>query len=145
MKVVIIIIVIAIAVLLLVRVIGHVKMKDLPLVADNTSIITLTDENFGQATKGKVMLVDFWAAWCPPCRAMAPVLNELAGELDGNMQIGKVNIDQYPSIAEQYNVRSIPTFILFKDGKEMKRYVGLKQKNFLLQEMKKASGKALKP
>lgn len=114
------------------------RMKNIPLVADNANIITLTDSNFQFKTKNKVMLVDFWAAWCAPCRMMALVLNDVAAELSGNSTIGKVNIEQFQSLAQKYQVRSIPTFILFKDGEEIKRFVGVKPKDFLLQQIKNA-------
>lgn len=120
---------------LIINVYARFKMKNLPKVADHASILTLTDKNFQQQTKNKVVLVDFWAEWCAPCKMMAPVLNDVAGDLTGNSQVGKLNIEQYQSMAQQFNVRSIPTLILFKNGKEVKRFVGIKQKNFLLKEI----------
>ena len=121
---------------LILNVYARIKMKSLPKVADHVSILTLTDKNFQQQTKNKVVLVDFWAEWCAPCKMMAPVLNDVAGDLTGNSHVGKLNIEQYKSIAQQFNVRSIPTLILFKNGKEVKRFVGIKQKDFLLKEIK---------
>jgi len=121
---------------LILNVYARIKMKSLPKVADHVSILTLTDKNFQQQTKNKVVLVDFWAEWCAPCKMMAPVLNEVAGDLTGSSHVGKLNIEQYKSIAQQFNVRSIPTLILFKNGKEVKRFVGIKQKDFLLKEIK---------
>jgi thioredoxin 1 len=114
------------------------KMKNIPLVADHEKILNLSDKNFQQQTKNKVVLVDFWAEWCAPCRMMAPVLNELASELSGSSRVGKVNIEQYQSLAQKYKVRSIPTLILFKDGKEINRYVGGKSKEYLLKQIQKA-------
>lgn len=111
-------------------------MKNLPKVEDHANILTLTDKNFQQKTKNKVVLVDFWAEWCAPCKMMVPVLNEVADELSGNSHVGKLNIEQYQSMAQEFNVRSIPTLILFKNGKEVKRFVGIKQKEFLLKEIK---------
>ena len=67
---------------------------------------------------------------------MAPVLNDVADKLTGNSHVGKLNIEQYQSMAQEFNVRSIPTLILFKNGKEVKRFVGIKQKEFLLKEIK---------
>jgi len=118
---------------------ARIRMKTLPKVADHDNILTLTDQNFQQQTKNKVVLVDFWAEWCAPCKMMAPVLNEVADKLNGNSHVGKLNIEQYQSMAQRFNVRSIPTLILFKNGKEVKRFVGIKHKDFLLKEIKSVS------
>jgi len=123
---------------IIINVVARIKMKHLPKVADHANILTLTDKNFQQQTKNKVVLVDFWAEWCAPCKMMAPVLNDVAGDLSGNSHVGKLNIEQYQSMAQQFKVRSIPTLILFKNGKEVKRFVGIKQKDFLLKEIKNA-------
>jgi thioredoxin 1 len=112
------------------------KIKNIPVVDDAEKIITLTDKNFQHQIKNKTILIDFWAAWCAPCRMMAPVLNELSEELD-KASIGKLNIDEFQSIAAKYNVRSIPTMIIFKEGKEVDRIVGVKSKDFLLQQINK--------
>lgn len=120
---------------LLLNVYARIKMKLLPKVEDHANILTLTDKNFQQQTKNNVVLVDFWAEWCAPCKMMAPVLNDVAGELNGNLHVGKLNIEQYQSMAQKFNVRSIPTLILFKNGKEVKRFVGINQKDFLLKEI----------
>jgi thioredoxin 1 len=114
----------------------RMKMKKTPLVDDHAGILTLTEKNFEQQTKNKVVLVDFWAAWCAPCRMMAPVLNDVSAELSGNSAIGKINIEEQKALAQRFSVRSIPTLILFKNGKEVKRFVGVKQKEFLLNEIK---------
>jgi thioredoxin 1 len=113
------------------------RMKNIPVVEDHKNIITLTDKNFQQQTKNKLVLVDFWASWCAPCRMMAPVLNEVATELNGNSYVGKVNIEQYQSLAQKFLVRNIPTLILFKNGKEIDRFVGIKSKDFLLKHLRK--------
>ena len=117
--------------------IARAKMKNIPVVDNHEKIIVLTDKNFQHQTKNKVVLVDFWAEWCMPCRMMAPVLNDVAEELNGNAYVGKVNIEQYQSLAQKYQIRNIPTMILFKDGKEVSRIVGVKSKQYLLQEIAK--------
>lgn len=111
------------------------KMKNMPVVADHRKIKQLTDQNFDQQIKKGVILVDFWASWCAPCKMMAPVLNEVADQLSGNNSVGKVNVEVARSISSQYNIRSIPTMILYKDGKEINRFVGIKSKEFLLREI----------
>lgn len=114
------------------------KMKNLPVVSDHEKIITLTNANFQQQTKNKIVLVDFWASWCAPCRMLAPILNDVSKELSGNSFVGKVNIEEQQLLAQKFKVRSIPTTILFKNGKEIHRFVGVKQKDFFLKEIKKA-------
>ena len=113
------------------------KIKNTPMVADHVKILNLTDKNFQQQTKNKLVLVDFWAAWCAPCRMMAPVLNDVASELTGNSIVGKINIEQQQALAQKFKVRSIPTLILFKNGTEINRFVGIKSKDFLLKEIAK--------
>ena len=122
---------------------ARVKMKNTPQVEDHKEILTLSEKNFQQQTKGKVVLVDFWAAWCAPCRMMAPVLNDVAGELSGNQKVGKINVEQQKALSNQFKVRSIPTLILFRNGKEVKRYVGIKQKDFLIREIQEVSNELI--
>jgi thioredoxin 1 len=98
-------------------------------------IITLEDSTFNDAISGeRPILVDFWAEWCGPCRVIAPVLEEIAGEQDG-FDIGKLNVDYNPQAAASNDVMSIPTLILFKDGVEKKRIVGAAPKHRLLTEL----------
>ena len=80
---------------IIINVYARIKMKNLPKVTDHANILTLTDKNFQQQTKNKVVLVDFWAEWCAPCKMMAPVLNDVASELTGNLYVGKLNVEQY--------------------------------------------------
>jgi len=102
------------------------------------NIITLTQSNFQQELKDRVVLVDFWASWCPPCRMMEPVIEQVAEGSRGFGYVGKVNVDENQSLAMRYQIQNIPTTILFKDGKEVKRFVGLNSKEFLVQQMKEA-------
>jgi thioredoxin 1 len=137
MQTTLIVIGIIIVAFLALRFYAMAKMKNTPLVADHEKVLTLTENNFQQETKGKLVLVDFWASWCAPCRMMAPVLNDVASELHTNAHVGKVDIQQYQSLANQFKVRNIPTMILFKNGREINRFVGIKSKEFLLKEMAK--------
>ena len=126
-----------IATVFIFKTIAIAKIKKMPMVADHEKVLTLTEQNFQQQIKNKVVLVDFWATWCAPCRMMAPVLNDVATELKGNSHVGKVDIQQYQSLANKFKVRSIPTLILLKNGTEINRFVGIKSKEFLLKEMAK--------
>ncbi len=113
------------------------KMKQIPVVEDNGKIKKLSDQNFDHQIKNGITLVDFWATWCMPCKMMAPVLNNLSEELTGNASIGKLDVDQNKAASLKYGVRSIPTLVLFKNGKEINRFVGVKTKDFLLKEIQK--------
>lgn len=89
-------------------------------------VITLTNDNFEREVlqaKGKV-LVDFWADWCGPCKMLSPLVDEIAGEMDGKVKVGKLNVDEARLIASRYGVMSIPTLILFEDGKLVNQSVG---------------------
>ena len=93
-------------------------------------------DNFEQEVlkSEKPVLVDFYADWCGPCQMMGPVIEEIAEELKEKAKVGKINVDENPEIAVEYNVMSIPTLIIFKDGKEIKRFVGVTDKEELLKE-----------
>jgi thioredoxin 1 len=84
------------------------------------------------------VLVDFWATWCGPCKMIAPVLEEIAGEKDGQLKIAKLDVDQNPDTAQKFGVMSIPTLLLFKNGAEVSRIVGYRSKNQLVQQLEKA-------
>jgi len=128
-------VVIAVVAILLVR--SYNKMKNAPAVADSELIEHLTAQNFAHKTKNGVVLVDFWADWCMPCKMMAPILNEVAEATDGTATIYKLNVDEQQQVAAQYGIRSIPTMILFKDGKEVERIVGVKSKEAAIASINK--------
>ena len=101
------------------------------------AIIDLTKENFqAEITKSdKPVLVDFWAVWCGPCQMMAPILHELEAEMP-DVQIGKVKVDEQMDLARQFRVVSIPTLIIFKNGQEVQRMVGVTSKEELKDALK---------
>ena len=97
------------------------------------NMVTLTDGNFSQEVLKSTtpVVVDFWAEWCGPCKMIAPVLDELAGEYDGKVKIGKVNIDEHQQLAINYGINSIPTLLFFKNGEVADQVVGMRSKRDL--------------
>jgi thioredoxin 1 len=106
------------------------------------NILTLTDSNFDTEVKkpGAPILVDFWAEWCGPCRMVAPILEQLSDEYTGKVRIGKVNVDDHNALAGKYGIQSIPTLLLFKDGKVVEQYIGAAPRDVLVRLIDKHLG-----
>ncbi len=102
------------------------------------SEVILTDQNFEtEVLKDRgVVLVDFWAAWCGPCQMLGPIISEIAKDFEGKAKIGKLNVDEAPQTAGQYGVMSIPTVIIFKNGKAEETFVGVQPKEVLGEKLK---------
>lgn len=103
----------------------------------NGDIITLTTENFSSEIAQGVVMVDFWATWCMPCKAMAPVIDEIAVQTKGKVKVGKLDIDNNGPIANQYGIQAIPTILIFKDGLLVETLVGIQSKAALVNALSK--------
>ncbi len=95
-------------------------------------VINLNDDEFDTNIAEGITLVDFWAPWCGPCRMQTPILEELAESIKGRVKIAKVNVDEASGVAGSFGVQAIPTLILFKDGKEVQRFIGVQSKDILV-------------
>jgi thioredoxin 2 len=104
--------------------------------------VTVTDSNFAEEVERSPLpvLLDMWAPWCGPCRMIAPVIEQLAGELAGKVKVAKLNTDENPMTGSRFNVRSIPTLLVLKDGKEIDRLVGSVPKQEILRKLESVIG-----
>jgi len=103
------------------------------------TVLEVTESNFEQEVlqAGTPVLVDLWAAWCGPCRMLAPVVEELAATYTGKVKMGKLNVDEHPQVAAQFRIMNIPTLLLFKGGKEVDRIVGVVPKEELVRRIER--------
>lgn len=105
--------------------------------SENGDITTLTTENFSSEIAQGVVMVDFWATWCMPCKAMAPVIDEIAAQTKGKVKVGKLDIDKNGPVANQYGIQAIPTILIFKDGQLVETLVGIQSKAALINALSK--------
>lgn len=102
------------------------------------NVLEIGDSNFAETVKTGVTLVDFWAPWCGPCRMQGPIVDKVAGKVAGKAKVAKVNVDDGTRTAAQYGIRSIPTTIVFKDGKPVQQFVGVQSEAQLVAAIEKA-------
>ena len=100
--------------------------------ADSDSVLTINDASFEKVISMGVTLVDFWAEWCMPCKMQAPIMDEVAKSVGDSATISKLNVDENPNSANKYDITGIPTSLVFKDGQEVQRFVGVQNKDTIL-------------
>ena len=108
------------------------------------NLIELTDSNFEETTGTGVTLVDFWAPWCGPCMMQGPICERVAEKVSGKAKVAKCNVDEGQQTATKYGIQAIPTLILFKDGKTVQQFVGVRQETELVSAIEEACGKGKK-
>jgi len=101
-------------------------------------VTNLNDTDFDSAIAEGITLVDFWAPWCGPCRMQVPILEELSESVDNQTKIAKLNVDEAETVAERFGVQAIPTLLLFKDGNEVQRFIGVQSKETLIDAISSA-------
>lgn len=102
-------------------------------------VVSLSASNYSNEVKNGLVFVDFWAAWCGPCRKMAPILDQLSAEYKDSLKVGKVNVDNYKKFSIDMGIQALPTIVVYKDGKEMERITGVVSKDDLVKVVEKYS------
>ena len=120
---------------------GKSVNNNITATTNDAGVITLNEDNFDKKIDSGIVLVDFWATWCPPCRMESPIIEKISSEMSGKLNVYKIDIDQSPQIASKFNVQSIPTLIIFKDGKVAEKFVGFTQKEDIIAAITKISNK----
>lgn len=118
---------------------NYYRVKNARPVQTSKKIKVLANKNFKPVIRKGIVLVDFWAPWCAPCKMVLPVLNDIA-ETEDDITVAKVNVDDQQPLAKKFKVRNIPTLILFKDGTEVHRFVGVKSKRAIMKQVNVAFG-----
>ena len=102
--------------------------------------LNITNSNFDSEISKGIALVDFWASWCGPCQMQGPIIDKVAVQLTGKVKVGKCNVDEEPGLASRFGVRSIPTLVIFHNGKEIERFIGLQPEHTLIEKIAALEG-----
>ena len=137
MSIMLIIIIGVVSLLIVLLVYNYNKMKNMQEVKTSNKIKILNKNNFKMQIRKGIVIVDFWASWCAPCKMMIPILNEIAENENNRVQVAKVNVEYQQQLAKKFKIKNIPLLIIFQNGKEVKRIVGFKTKNVLMKEINK--------
>jgi|AntAceMinimDraft_16_1070373.scaffolds.fasta_scaffold30682_3 thioredoxin 1 len=116
---------------------NYKKMNNMQELKTSNKIKILNNKNFKMQIRKGIVMVDFWASWCAPCKMMTPILNEIAEKESKRVQVAKVNVEYNQQLAKKFKVKNIPTLIIFQNGKEVKRITGFKTKKILMKEIDK--------
>jgi thioredoxin 1 len=107
--------------------------------ASSAQVMVLDESNFDSELETGVVLVDFWATWCPPCKIQGPIVDKVAAQVQDSAKVAKLDVDAAPAIAQRFNIQSIPTLIIFKDGKNVQQFVGVTDADKLVSAIRSLS------